>query len=146
MAALPSGSKEEGGPDGAPHTIEGGDAQALLGRPPMLPGEDERAYAALLARVRADVGPKDILEEFWARDVVDLFWQTLRLRRVKASLVTVATRDALVEILAPIVDRNRSGNADAFDLDLAFKETPAQKLAASWYRREGRPSRRWRRS
>jgi hypothetical protein len=104
----------------------------------MLFGEDERAYAELLARVQGAVGPKEILEEFWVRDVVDLVWETLRLRRMKASLVTVATRGALAEILAPIVDRNGSGDADAFDLDLAFKETPARKLAAGWYRREGK--------
>jgi hypothetical protein len=132
MAALPSRSTEAGGPDDAPSAAQGTDAQALLGRPPMLPGEDERAYAALLARVRADVGPKDILEEFWVRDVVDQLWQTLRLRRMKASLVTVATRDALVEILAPIVNRAAPGDAYAFDLDLLNKETPAQKLAAGW--------------
>jgi hypothetical protein len=116
----------------------------------MLPGEDERAYAALLARVRYDVGPKDILEEFWARDVVDLLWETLRLRRMKASLVAVSTRNALVEILEPIVNGSASGDADPSDadpynLDLMLKEltgarreTPAQKLAAGWYRREGR--------
>jgi hypothetical protein len=137
MVALPSRTTEAGNPDHAPSTIEGADVQALLGRPPVLHGEDERAHAELLARVRAAVGPKDILEEFRVRDIVDLLWDTLRLRRLKASLVKSATRDALVEILAPIVDRDRSGNADAFDLDLAFKETPAQELAAGWYRREG---------
>ena len=138
MVALPSRSTEAGSPDGAPNAIEGMDAQALLGRPPILRGEDERAYAELLARVQAAVRPKDILEEFWVRDVVDLLWETLRLRRMRASVVTVATRDALEEILAPIVDRDGSGDADPFDLDLVFKKTPAQKLAASWYRREGK--------
>jgi hypothetical protein len=84
------------------------------------------------------VGPKDILEEFWVRDVVDLLWETLRLRRMKASIVTVATRGALVEILAPIVDAGVSRDADPLSVDLMFKETPAQKLAAGWYRREGK--------
>ena len=97
MAAQPSRSIKVGRPDDASDP-KGVDAQALLGRPPMLPGEDERAHAALLARVRDDIGPKDILEEFWARDVVDLLWETLRLRRMKASLVTVATLDALVRL------------------------------------------------
>ena len=39
---------------------------------------------------------------------------------MKASVVTVATRDALAEILAPIVDGGGSGDADPFDLDLGF--------------------------
>jgi hypothetical protein len=136
MVALPSRSTEAGIPDHAPNTIESTDAQALLGRPPVLHGEDERTYAELLTRVRAAVRPKDILEEIWVRDVVDLLWETLRLRRMKASLITVATRDALAEILAPIVNRSGSGDADSFDLDRMFKETPAQELAAGWYKRE----------
>ena len=145
MVALPSRSTEVGSPDDAPSAVEGADAQALLGRPPVLHGEDGHAYAALLARVRADVGPRDILEEFWVRDVVDQLWQTLRLRRMKASLVTVATRDALAEVLAPVVDRAAPGDAYASELDLLNseldllnKETPAQELAAGWYRREAR--------
>ena len=138
MMVLPSRSTEAGSPDDAPSAIEGTDVQALLGRPPMLFGEDERAYAELLARVQGAVRPKDILEEFWVRDVVDLLWETLRLRHMKASLVTVATRDALAEILAPIVNGVGSGDADAFALDLVLRETPAQKLATGWYRREGK--------
>jgi hypothetical protein len=138
MVALPSRSTEAGSPDGAPSAIEGTDAQALLGRPPILHGEDERAYAEFLARVQRAVGPNDIVEEFWVRDVVDLVWETLRLRRMKASLVTVATRDALAEVLAPIVNGNGSGDPDPFNLDFVFKETPAQKLAGGWYRREGK--------
>jgi hypothetical protein len=138
MVALHSRSMEAGGPDGAPSAIEGADAQALLGRPPMLRGEDERAYAELLARVQGAVGPKDILEEFWVRDVVDLLWETLRLRRMKASLVTIATRNALGEILAPIANRAGPGDAGPFGLDLVLGESTAHELAAGWYRREGR--------
>lgn len=138
MVALPSRSTEAGSPDGAPSAIEDAVAQALLGRPPVLHGEDGHAYAGLLARVRADVGPRDILEEFWVRDVVDLLWETLRLRRMKASLVTVATRGALEEVLAPIVNIAAPADAYEFDLNVMLKETPAQELATGWYRREGK--------
>jgi hypothetical protein len=56
---------------------------------------------------------------------------------MKASLVTIATRDAPGEILAPIVNRNGgSDDAHPFGLDPMFTETRAQKLAAGWYRRE----------
>lgn len=138
MVALPSRSTEAGSPDCPPNAIESTDAQALLGRPPILHGEDERIYAELLARVQAAVRPKDILEEIWVRDVVDLLWETLRLRRMKASVVTVATRNALAEILAPIVNRSGSGEADPLDPAHLLKETPAQELAAGWYKREGK--------
>jgi hypothetical protein len=54
-------------------------AQALLGRPPLVRGEDEGTYAELLARVQAAVEPKDVIEEFWVRDIVDLSWEAVRL-------------------------------------------------------------------
>lgn len=138
MVALPSKSTEAGSPDHTPNVIGSTDAQALLGRPPILHGEDERTYAELLARVQAAVKPKDILEEIWVRDVVDLLWETLRLRRMKASVVTVATRNAMAKVLAPIVNKGRLGDADPFDMELMLKETPARELAAGWYKREGK--------
>jgi hypothetical protein len=59
---------------------------AMFGPPPLIIGEDADAYEELLARVSADVEPKDILEEIWVRDIVDLAWGLLRLRRLKAGL------------------------------------------------------------
>src|SRR5215213_6033763 len=55
---------------------------------------------------------------------------------MKASLVTVATRHALAEILAPIVNREELGDADPFDMDRMFKEPISKELAAGWYKRE----------
>jgi len=118
--------------------MEGSDAQALLGRPPILQGEDGRAYAELLARVRADVRPRDVLEEFWVRDILDLLWETLRLRRMKASLVAVATRDALAEVLVPLVNRAAPHDPFDFNLSLSPTPTPAQELAGDWYRRDAK--------
>ncbi len=34
------------------------------------------------------MNPKDFLEEIWIRDIADLSWEVLRLRRVKAKLWT----------------------------------------------------------
>jgi hypothetical protein len=34
------------------------------------------------------VKPKDFLEQIWIRDVVDLTWDSLRMGRVKATLLT----------------------------------------------------------
>ena len=49
----------------------------------LLEGEDESAYLKPLAQVTAAVEPKDVIAEFWVRDVVDLAWEALRLRRLK---------------------------------------------------------------
>jgi len=62
--------------------------RALLGRLPLIRGEDGCAYNELCARVAAAVNPKDFVEEIWVRDVADLSWEVFRLRRIKAKLWT----------------------------------------------------------
>ncbi len=131
MAQRPSRSLAAG-QGGAPAAgARSADAQALLGRPPLVHGEDEGAYAELLARVQAAVGPKDVIEEFWVRDVVDLSWEAVRLRRIKASVLTAAMHRALEKVLAPILNTD-----DLIGVGLLPDETPAHRLAARWYGRE----------
>lgn len=75
---------------------------SLFGPPPLFEGEDAAAYQKLLERFTADTKPEDIFDEMWVRDVVDLTWETRRLRRLKAHLLTCAMRDQLSLILEPI--------------------------------------------
>jgi hypothetical protein len=56
----------------------------------LVPGEHCAAYDELLARVTGILKPVDVLEEVWVRDVVDLVWEALRLRRLKASASLLA--------------------------------------------------------
>lgn len=55
---------------------------SFYGPPPLLDGENAAGYDALLAAVSGEVKPQDIFEELWVRDIVDLTWQVLRLRRL----------------------------------------------------------------
>lgn len=75
------------------------DLQSLLGPAPLLEGEDAAAYEALKAQIRTAVAPKDAIEEIWVRDVVDLLWETLRLRRLKIKLMRSAKCDGLMRLL-----------------------------------------------
>jgi hypothetical protein len=79
------------------------------GEPTLLLGEDARGYDELLAEVSRVLVPHDVIEDMWIRDVVDLAWDVLRLRRLKASLLRVRAREALYEVIEPL-------DADAFDL------------------------------
>ena len=72
---------------------------ALFGPPPLLEGENAAAYDELLARVSGAMKPTDILEEIWVRDVVDLVWETFRLRRLKSSLLAANAPKGLRDIL-----------------------------------------------
>jgi hypothetical protein len=56
-------------------------------------------YNTLLVRVSATVKPADTLEEIWVRDVVDLVWDAVRLRRQKAALMTSSAGEGLQKIL-----------------------------------------------
>jgi hypothetical protein len=53
-------------------------------------GEDAAVYDDLAARITGAVAPATIIEQLWVRDVIDLVWEVVRLRRYKASLL--ATR------------------------------------------------------
>jgi hypothetical protein len=44
-------------------------------------------------------GPSDVIEEIWTRDVVDITWEVLRWRRLKAGLLTARMMDALEGLL-----------------------------------------------
>jgi hypothetical protein len=81
-----------------PHT----DLQSLLGPAPLLEGEDASAYEALKSLIRAAVAPKDVIEEIWVRDVLDLLWETMRLRRLKAKLMRAVAHKGLEELLRPL--------------------------------------------
>lgn len=74
----------------------------LFGPRPLIEGEDGAAYDELVARFSAAIKPKDFLEEMWMRDVVDLTWETLRMRRLKAALLTSGMSEGLTRLLAPL--------------------------------------------
>jgi hypothetical protein len=76
--------------------------QSLFGPAPLLEGEDASAYEALNSRIRSAIAPNDIIEEIWVRDVLDLLWETMRLRRLKAKLMRAAAHEGLDELLRPL--------------------------------------------
>jgi hypothetical protein len=73
-----------------PHTAKSNGAAslatiALLGAAPLIKGENSSSYDELFNRICVTLQPRDCLEEIWIRDVVDLVWETFRLRRLKAA-------------------------------------------------------------
>jgi hypothetical protein len=80
-----------------------GEEIPLFGPPSLFEGEDAKAYDELLMRISSAVKPVDILEEIWVRDLVDLTWDVVRLRRLKANVMMANAYKGLREILAPLV-------------------------------------------
>ena len=103
---------------------------AWLGPPPLFEGEDTAAYDELLARISGAVKPTDIIEEIWVGDIVDLVWEAVRLRRLKASLMTATAHKGLEEILKPLVD-NR-WDRERLVQDWAKREKPVSSRSMSF--------------
>ena len=72
---------------------------ALGAPPPVIAGEEAAAFADLWARMVASVQPADPIEEMWVRDVADLVWEVLRLRRIKANLLGISKCQGMTEVL-----------------------------------------------
>jgi hypothetical protein len=77
---------------------------SLFGSSPLIEGEDARQYDELQTRFSATIKPKDFLEEMWTRDVVDLTWDILRMRRFKAGLLTSVMSEGMDRILRQLLD------------------------------------------
>jgi hypothetical protein len=54
----------------------------------LIPGEAAQDYEQLLHAVINVMKPVDFLETMWTRDVVDLQWEIIRFRRIKADVIT----------------------------------------------------------
>src|SRR5262245_16913552 len=95
---------------------------AALTPSPLIPTDDTSAYDTLLAGISATVRPVDLIEQAWVRDVVDLIWEALRLRRLKAALMTACADEGLAVVL-------RSLNVPGYTPELA-RRWAARELAA----------------
>ncbi|AWN52720.1 HNH endonuclease [Methylobacterium sp. 17Sr1-1] len=111
------------GPDGShPRSVKAAPKSAALRIPAshvVLAGEEAAQYEKLHADIASAVGPTDIIEEFWVRDVADLVWETLRLRRLRGALLQVAMRNGLERVLPLLVEASF-----------------AERLAEDWFRGE----------
>jgi hypothetical protein len=70
----------------------------FFGPPPLIPGEDPIAYETLLARVKKMIHPKDVFEEIWVQDLVELTWDTFRLRRLRSNVFKTYAHNRVAEI------------------------------------------------
>jgi hypothetical protein len=86
----------------------------IFGALPEIPGENAASYDELLTRMSETLKPGDLLEEVWVRDIVDLAWEALRLRRLKARLLAARAREGLVDVLFDLGAPNVSDTSRAW--------------------------------
>ena len=83
---------------------------------PLLPGEQEADYAEFALAIVKAAHPKDAIEDLLTRDVIDLSWEVLRLRRLKAGLLRGAIGSSIYQVMCR----------------LGYEDEYAWKLAANW--------------
>ena len=95
-------------------TIEDSSPVPLPG-PSLVNGDDAPTYAQLAARIRAALAPTNVIEEILARDVADLTWDVVRLRRLRAGVFRVGASDGMAEIMRGMDEMPILGQAKARD-------------------------------
>jgi hypothetical protein len=77
---------------------------------PLLPGEKQADYVDVALRIVRGARPRDAIEEFLVRDVVDLTWEILRLRRIKPGMLRASMSAGVGKVLDavgyPYLQRN----------------------------------------
>jgi hypothetical protein len=106
------------------------DLGTLFAKRPLVLGESEAEYDELLSRTTASVKPTDTIEALWIKDVVDLVWEAQRLRRLKASLLMKAGRQALRSLLAKTKDAGQVNGVRAFSIPELISAYTAREAAA----------------
>lgn len=75
---------------------------SAFGAVPLFEGEDAKGYATLRKQIRDGLNPTDVIDEMWVQDCTDLYWETLRLRRLKVQLIDANLRKGLKPVLETI--------------------------------------------
>jgi len=105
---------------------------SLFGRPPILAGEDHRAYESLLSSLVAEIDPKDShIMWMFVKDIADLTWEIFRLRRTQAALIDVNSKEALIAILESTIE------ASKIKMD-STREQQAEDMADAYFKCRGR--------
>ncbi|MGP0093062.1 MAG: hypothetical protein ACLPKB_24435 [Xanthobacteraceae bacterium] len=75
----------------------------LFGTPPVLNCENRDAYDRLLSELVIENDPSGIREWLWVRDLADLNWDILRIRRAIVSLLDISFKPALAQTLKTVL-------------------------------------------
>ena len=106
------------------------DLGALFAKRPLVLGESEADYDELLSKVTAAGKPTDAIEALWIKDMVDLVWESQRLRRLKASLLMKAGQQALTNLLAKTKDAGQVNGVRVFSVPELITAYAAGEAAA----------------
>jgi hypothetical protein len=82
----------------------------LFGPPPILPGEDPKAYEEMLNGIVGSIAPRDFVEQIWVHDLTNAAWDLFRWRRMKTAYLAEqadnkASRFAMAQMTALLPEK-----------------------------------------
>jgi hypothetical protein len=92
--------------------------------PPLIRDDRAGPYEALLAHIVAEVKPRGMVEHIWVRDFTDLAFEVVRLRGLKADLLTASAGEGLRNVLRDL------GNDDYLGLSKRWHAREPDAVAA----------------
>ena len=93
---------------------------------PLLPGEDQQHYEALLRSIVQQVKPADVIEAIWLKDITDLIWEARRLRDWRRQILV---RSQYVAAEAFIYSSLQAETPKGLSNP---RRVPTRELAAGW--------------
>lgn len=78
------------------------DFEQSFGPPPLLEGEDLKAFEMLKRHLFEAIKPEDFIEAMTVNDLLNLLWESMRLRRLRTKLLSISDHEGLKEIVASL--------------------------------------------
>jgi hypothetical protein len=105
----------------------------LFGKPPVLATENRQIYDKLFVDLALEWEPRRTTDWLLVRDLADLSWEILRFRRAIASILRIASKEALIEILTQVLPGPRRSRLPQGCEALSQLDSKAEALADAWY-------------
>lgn len=102
----------------------------IVNQAPLLKSENREDYNRLAESIAASVGPRNWIEWFFVKDVIDALWETRRYRRIKAAVLEIAQREQVEKLLKETLDPKTDPAEAAIEMIVGAK-TKAQAWMAS---------------
>jgi hypothetical protein len=87
-------------------------AVAFRARPVVLMSESAEEYLALHKKLIDEINPQGLIEAVYVEEIADLVWDIQRLRKFKITIIILATRRSLVNILMELLTHHAKIKVD----------------------------------
>ena len=106
-AAKPSEAKA------SPSKLIPDEIRDLLGKPPLIRGENPAQYENLFSQLVAEFDPQSVSDWVLVRDLADGLWETVRLRQMNGSVIDLGVHQNGLKLVLPLMSVASSDETSA---------------------------------